>query len=529
MDDDYSNTGSIANRGEAIPVIRFPRADDEVPETSNTTTSWPSSGEAGGSKKPRKRDVWRQEAEKLRGKLHDANAHYKASHASVQERLVNSLLEQVFPNEVDEDGHPKKDRRSRQYVDRPNFSLPMMSSNFRRFNARIGIVFVFQNELIRLFTWVVPSHTLSFLAVYTLVCLQPNLIPIVPLAAVLFFVMVPSFLARHPPPPSAKPPSSNAAAAEQYANYGYSGPAVAPPQRVKPAPEMSKDFFRNMRDLQNCMEDFSRAHDAAIALVTPFTDFSDEPLSSTVFLAVTLVCSAAFIASHLIPWRAVALVTGWLATGAGHPEAQELLLSASSLEQFKLWREQASARLREWTIKDIVLDEPPEIREVEIFELQKRRNSYQGLTSSKKDNEWEPWLFTTSPYDPMSPSRIAGARAVGTQFFEEVQAPPGWRWRDKKWMLDLYSREWVEERCVTGVEVETEGEHWVYDITYPDTAPGAYAFGSPLNSSFKSSKGKHATSKSLDEGAGVGKRGDWRRRRWVRLVERKVVKVSLDS
>lgn len=50
--------------------------------------------------------------------------------------LAYSLLEQVFPTETEDDGTPKKDRRSREYVDRPSFSLPAMSTNFRRFNAR---------------------------------------------------------------------------------------------------------------------------------------------------------------------------------------------------------------------------------------------------------------------------------------------------------------------------------------------------------------------------------------------------------
>lgn len=362
---------------------------------------------------------------------------------------------------------------------------------------------------------------MSFLAIYTLVCLQPTLAPVVPLALVLFFVMIPSFLTRHPPPPGPKLSSTDAAAAEQYASYGYSGPAVAPPQRVKPAPEMSKDFFRNMRDLQNCMEDFSRAHDGAVTLIMPYTDFSNEALSSTVFLAIVALCSISFIACHLIPWRAVALVTGWAMTCAGHPEAQEVLLGARSLKQIRQFQDKASLWLKDWVAKDITMDEPPEIREVEIFELQKRQDSYQGLTGALEEGEWEPWLFTSSPYDPMSPSRIAGARAVGTQFFEEVQAPTGWRWRDKKWMLDLCSREWVEERCVTGVEVETEGERWVYDIGYTDESSSASASGK--------GKIKSLAPKSWEEGTGKGKRGEWRRRRWVRLVERKVVKVRLDD
>ncbi|KAG9963486.1 Pex24p-domain-containing protein, partial [Aureobasidium melanogenum] len=496
---------SIANRDEPIPVIQIPFNTDDTapPETEQ--------------QKLGRRERIKQEAEKLKGKLHDVSTQYKTTQGSVQERLFNTLLEQVFPQETEEDGTPKKDRRSRQYVDKPQFSLPVMSANFRRFNARIGIVFVFQNQMIRLFTWRVPTHTMSFLAVYTLVCLQPALAPVVPLAALLFFVMIPSFLTRHPPPPVVNPSSSvDAAAAEQYAAYGYSGPAVAPPQRVKPAPEMSKDFFRNMRDLQNCMEDFSRVHDGAIAIITPYTDFSNERLSSAVFLGLTALVSIAFLAAHLVPWRAILLLAGWSATAAGHPRAQEILINAASLAQLQLIYDRICVAGSEWVESDILLDEPAEVREVEIFELQRlQKHTLGGDAGAVLEGEWEPWLFTPQPYAPTSPSRVAGARPVGTQFFEDVQPPPGWLWRDKKWTLDLGSREWVEERCVSAVEIETEGERWVYDL---DTT--------------KDSKTKPTTSalspppKSWEEGPTVSTKGEWRRRRWVRLVERKIVKVS---
>jgi hypothetical protein len=370
--------------------------------------------------------------------------------------------------------------------------------------------------MIRLFSWKVPTHTLSFLAVYTLVCLQPALAPVVPLAGLLFFVMIPAFLTRHPPPPIAHSSSSADAAAAEQAAYGYSGPAVAPPQRVKPAPEMSKDFFRNMRDLQNCMEDFSRVHDGAIALIMPYTDFSNERLSSAVFLGLTALVSIAFLAAHLVPWRAILLLVGWAATASGHPRAQEIIINASSLAQVQLMYERLCVAGNEWVEADIVLDAPAEVREVEIFELQRlQNNSLGGDQGAILEGEWEPWLFAPQPYSPTSPSRIAGARPVGTQFFEEVKPPAGWLWRDKKWTLDLGSREWVEERCLTAVEIETEGERWVYDL---ETADGKDTKSATL-----------VTSKSWEEGPVQSKKGEWRRRRWVRLVERKIVKVSAES
>lgn len=96
-------------------------------------------------------------------------------------------------------------------------------------NHRIGVVFVFQHRLFRLLQWQKPSHTLSALAVYSFVCLDPYLLAVLPVACVLLFIMVPSFVIRHPPPPSMP--------MEKYTAHG---PAIAPPPEVKAVSEMSK-------------------------------------------------------------------------------------------------------------------------------------------------------------------------------------------------------------------------------------------------------------------------------------------------
>ena len=137
------------------------------------------------------------------------------------------------------------------------------------------------------------------------------------------------------------------------------------------------------------------------------------------------------------------------------------------------------------------MDSAPETREVEIFELQRRQGSFGA-------GEWESWIFSPNAWEPMAPARIAGERVNGTRFFEDVGAPNGWDWETKKWELDLGSHEWVEDRLIGGVEVEVEGERWVYDI-------------SPAHV-------------EQTETGGIGrKRGEWRRRRWVRMVRRKIL------
>jgi hypothetical protein len=419
--------------------------------------------------------------------------------------FLSRLLQQIIPDDdgsVDGllDGVLSSDKGSSH--EKPNFNITTMSNNFRRFNARIGVVFKFQGKVGRLMGWRRYSHTLSFLAVYTFVCLDPYLLSVLPLAGLLLAVFIPAFLTRHPAPPP------GTMSTEQSMGYSPRGPPLAPAKTVKPVKELSRDFFRNMRDLQNSMDDFSQVHDKVVTLLLPVTNFSNESLSSALFLFISIGCLIMSITAHLLPWRLVFLAIGWAITCMGHPSV-ERLIAATHEQHVVPQEERARSWLDTWIARDIILDSAPETREVEIFELQ--RMSAGG--------EWEAWLFSPSPFDPLSQARIMGERPRGTRFFEDVLAPDGWEWSEKKWVLDLWSREWVEERIITGVEVETEGERWVYDI-YDENESLTGVVDSPNGKT----KPKGPIQPSWEEGGdGEGRRGEWRRRRWVRLVKRKNV------
>lgn len=452
-----------------------------------------------------------------------------------------------------------------------------MTNNFRRFNARIGIVFVFQNRVIRLFTWRTPTHTLSFLAAYTFVCLDPYLLVVIPVAVALLFVMIPAFTSRHPPPPQQSTSSTTPYSYQQ----AYTGPALAPARTIKPASETSKDFFRNMRDLQNSMADFSNLHDALVQSIAPATNFSNETFSSQVFLYLTILTTTSLITAHLLPWRLIALVLGWTVTVSSHPTAQSYLLRLQKQAEAQTQQALNDPALRHaryirgiplpatpaaihstlTAFSEITLSTTPETREVEIFELQHR--PLQSVASDKAA-EWQPHLFTPSPYDPLSPSRIAGDRPRGTRFFEDIAPPEGWEWASKKWELDLEAGEWVNDRLVVGVEydvlnhdasganaistarresVNADFGGWVWDLP-PAPGSGAnreddlwLAYGDynvpSLNREEEGKKKKSEKDKKLKkltkdwEEATVfentGRTGEWRRRRWVRLVKRQTV------
>ncbi|KAK4121140.1 hypothetical protein N657DRAFT_624264 [Parathielavia appendiculata] len=465
--------------------------------------------------------------------------------ANIQDKLLEKLLAQVIPAA---DGNRNVPDISASdipaFAERPAFSLALMTANFRRFNARIGVVFRFQARALRVLSWRKPTHTLSLLAVYTFVCLDPYLLFALPLAVSLFGILVPSFIARHPAPASDE---------DRVRNLSYSprGPPLAPARAFKPTKELSRDFFRNMGDLQNVMEDFSVVHDQIVALVVPKTNFSDEALSSAVFVVLSAACLVMLIAAHLLPLRFLALVGGWAGIWSGHPAVARWINQAKlqytnstssscpetttnttqaknpqHAQENKPWYTNPATSLQTLLTSDILLDTSPETREVEIFELQHQ---------SPSSGEWEPWLFSPSPYEPLSAARIAGERPRGTRFFEDVLPPRGWEWSEKKWALDLWSREWVEERIITGVEVETEGERWVYDmwseqrdgvVDSVSSGVGGGGDGQGGDGVVRGDNipGVRRPGMSWEEGEeGMGRRGQWRRRRWVRMVKRKMV------
>ena len=51
-------------------------------------------------------------------------------------RRRKRILQQIIPDEELDEMDLPPDIRSSKYINRPSFSLPLMTNNFRRFNAR---------------------------------------------------------------------------------------------------------------------------------------------------------------------------------------------------------------------------------------------------------------------------------------------------------------------------------------------------------------------------------------------------------
>ncbi|KAK9468731.1 Peroxin/Dysferlin domain-containing protein [Lipomyces arxii] len=390
---------------------------------------------------------------------------------SRESHITDKLLERLFAAALPStDPGPMSKSvsdRIQGQKNKPPFSVPVMARNFSRLNARVGVVFAFQYKVIRILAWSDPTHTFSVLAVYSFLCLYPHLFILLPVAAIVLGIMVPAYVTRHPPAPSPLPAFPVPA----------DGPPLAAPVELKPVPELSRDFLMNMRDIQNTMDDFARAYDKIVGAFTRPTNFNDEAYSSAVYVTLVAFSAIALVVSAFVPWKLIFLVSGWLVVSVGHPKTRRVMKSSHDI--YMSPHEKKLASLFENLVKsDIVLDQPPETRTVEIFELQRQKNT--------ELDEWDDWVFSCSPYEPLNTDRISHRRPLGVSFIDEVLPPVGWKFTaESGWKLDLRPHEWVANRSVVAVEVDSNSK-WVYDK--PDLH-----------------------------------RGEWRRRRWVRLCERQQV------
>lgn len=152
--------------------------------------------------------------------------------------------------------------------------------------------------------------------IWTLLCLQPYLILAVPFIVVLFCLLVPSFLQLHPPPPSniPLPPDLDAWSTSTGRAKKFGGTAEG------------RDFLLNMRDIQNSMDDFTKAYDKVSSTVNSYVNFVDEKRSSVVLCICVVGGLITVTAAAYIPVRFLALLLGWLLLMTGNTTFSKLLL-----------------------------------------------------------------------------------------------------------------------------------------------------------------------------------------------------------
>lgn len=242
-----------------------------------------------------------------------------------------------------------------------------------------------------------------------------------------------------------------------------------------------KALLELVRDLQNFLRALVQAIEAFESFVHGVGSFRNEEKSSALYLLlvgglITLVYAASFVPAQI----AIGVLI-WVGALLCHPKLRRKANKANK----KYISPKASLFPTDWfdnfTHSEIVVDEEPESRLVEIFELEK-----QGLTPRL----WTPWVYSPVVYELHSSLRVSMSRPPGVRFLSDVKPPEGWFFvegsenPEDEWAVDRKTKGWVSHRAIRSVELDLD-DAWAYDYSGEQ-------------------------------------RGEWRRRRWIRRCYRYV-------
>ena len=277
--------------------------------------------------------------------------------ASMQEKVIASLLQSLVPAETH-----ARDRKTPKEEHAQPLNLAQLTTNFRKFSSRIGIVFKLQEHFQRVYFWQNARETIGYGLIWTLICLQPVLLLVLPYVFAMAFLLVPSFLQLHPPPPS------NIPLPPELDGWGSTGRKA---KKFGGTAE-GRDFLRNMRDIQNMMGDYVNAYDEASTIINDYANFADEKKSSVTLVICTALGLLTLLAANYIQIRIGVLVGGWIALASGHPHFLPL---AKKLQR-------AGRQTREKVVKEVshrvdrqYIDpnKVPEKKMVVVYEYRPRR------------------------------------------------------------------------------------------------------------------------------------------------------------
>ncbi|ODV94504.1 hypothetical protein PACTADRAFT_35303 [Pachysolen tannophilus NRRL Y-2460] len=442
------------------------------------------------------------------------------------DHFTDILLDKFISNIIPKNNKSK--RKLPKNDNKPNFSIRIVAKNFKNLSSRLDILYKLQSGITQIVTWSRPTATLTALVIYTSICCYPYLILVYPLLAVIYGAIIPNYLYRHPINKSPIIPvkkrgqavfdfllvSQKSHKANKDNNFQSPKPSVneATDDLLSPVsserqnsqnqrqaettkeeseePTSSKvnstskklkkqmKLLRNMRDLQNMSTDVISTYDQVEDFFYVTAGFEDEKSSTELFFNFLKMIFCVLFFGAFIPWRLIFIAVGWSLVIICHPKTMKTIDKVIKLyfPQNTIIPHRLPPKLPPRIIenKSIILDESPEIREVEIFELEE-----QGLTPL----QWNPYCFTTEIFDPNCELRASQQIPEGSSMIAEI-LPPVENWEfdsEKNWELDKDNL-WVTDREIKDVKISSD-DGWVYDI------------------------------EKREEDGFIGR---WRRRRWVR-------------
>ncbi|VEU24208.1 DEKNAAC105333 [Brettanomyces naardenensis] len=402
FDDLFGSSRSINGRQKEQQSSTSPTSDASIENSVKLQTAAPSVGISAVSGVFSNTDIENTESPDTLAQTYTQQ---------VADKFMQRLLAMAVPNTTTEDGRELQSVLSRMEMQktRPPLNVQTISRNSIALLQRLSIPFTLIDQIIILFNWSNPVYTLCFLLAATLMIMKPVTFSALPFFFLCYLVILPAFIRRHPTDPIDGSPAL--------------GPQLTNIQYPQPVPELSREFLLNLTDLQNHMLIYVIPWDYLNYWIVHNCYFKDERFTTLIFLSalfsgifLTLFGTRLFLL--LLP--AIKILTVVLLSSftiAMHPHNRQKILEWVYSEDTRLKVLTITNKLDARLLKELSWRETKEIRQLEIFELQR-------VDSDSKT--WQPVCFTDDIYPTNSHIRLNGLSINGCSSLLGVSPPKGW-------------------------------------------------------------------------------------------------------
>ncbi|KAH3686508.1 hypothetical protein WICPIJ_002513 [Wickerhamomyces pijperi] len=346
-------------------------------------------------------------------------------------------------------------------------SISLFTNNVRKSTANLSDFFRFQWFLVKVFNWSNPSLTFMFLICASIVVIYPYVVFVLPLLHIIMRTIIPAYLHRHPLEKvellAVKPRGDSLLNKffclpkdekqfEQYLDQEIDIKAQETEEMKQRMLELDEqldentkmlrknmEFWVNMRDLQNSMIKMNKMSDGINRFFYQTAAFKDETVTTSMFFKYAGAIFVILYFGNVLPWKFIMIFSMWFRVMKTHPKISP---KYDELYQrlFGPHIEELNKPAQKTERHDIIIDEAPEVKVVEIFEIYIR-----SLTNL---NEWVFLTYSTSEYLPQDTTRKLQKLPEGVNSINSIKPPKTWRFHSETWNIDYDVAKWCEFRNI---------------------------------------------------------------------------------
>lgn len=323
-------------------------------------------------------------------------------------------------------------------------SVGILASNIHKLSGSMEKIFEFQDTIIRIISWKVPSKMIISLLILTKICYNPMYIILFPLLYLSLGIIMNNYNVKYGKKHLYSTSHRRKIGKSLFTDlFKYdpmrSIPINSPTTQLSTPQEITHGMqvVINLRDFQNLTTNQLHLLESSSKFLNETAAFKDERTTTILLFSILSICITLKLLSFFLNWNFVLSSALWISAIIIHPKLLpklKLLFNTYHLKK-EIYQPNPAVKDKHF---DIVLDQQPRTHTVEIFEIYR-----EGLIPTT----WKFFIFSSSLFDPFDQYRKSQTPPPGVKELTMVQPPKGWIFDpNDDWKIDYDFNKWKKEK-----------------------------------------------------------------------------------